>query len=90
MNSVALSIPVSVSEAGAVLARVTLTQEANGLAVWWEPMHADPRLLAWHGFSPRRSAVIVLAEATNEARRVAREAIDHGVEYAANRRFAQQ
>lgn len=90
MNQVIESFAIDRAEGGEVLSSVLLTAEQNGFAIWYLHRHADPRLLAWHGLTPMRNAAGVFTAATVEARRIAREAIDHGTQYAAHRRFEQR
>lgn len=75
------------TEAGATVARVIATREANGCAIWYEHRNTTPRLIAWHSFLPTHSAMGVIAAAKVHAQRIAREATTHGADFAALRSF---
>ena len=90
MNRVMQSHVIMADEGGRELAAVRVTQEANGVAIWHDPIHADARLLAWHGFSPNRDASGILDTALAEAALIAAEAIDHGLAFSSCRNFAQR
>lgn len=90
MINVIATIVINRAEHGAVQAAVRVTQEANGVAIWHDPIHADPRLLAWHAYTPTNNTAGVEACALLEARRIAREAIDHGMQYSELRSFVQR
>lgn len=90
MNGLIESFAIDRAEGGEVLSSVVLTAEQNGFAIWFLCRAADPRLLAWHGLTPLRNSAGVLTAATVEARRIAQEAIAHGTEMAAHRRFEQR
>lgn len=77
------------SESGEALAHIRVTQERNGCAIWYEERGRDPRLLSWHGFSPRFNSAGVVSTALIEAKRIAGAAVIHGEHFAADRLFRQ-
>lgn len=89
MKDLIKSLCIRRSEAGEDLAHIHVTQEANGCAVWYQARGADPKLLAWAGFSPRTDTLGVIAAAQVHAQRIARDAVDHGEQFAARRPFVQ-
>ena len=72
------------------VARIVVTQEANGYAIWYAHRSADPRLLTWYGHSPHYDATGTPAAALAHARRIADECIDKGAISAEARRFEQR
>lgn len=90
MNQVTDTIVCARTEAGAVIAQIVVTREANGVAIWFDPIAGAPGLLEWHAFSPRRDPTGVYTAAKLAARRMATEAIDHGLDFVANRRIVQR
>lgn len=89
MKDVVESLAVERSESGAELAHIHVTKEANGFALWYQPVSYRPRLIAWHMLSPERSPQGVLAAASSHAHHLAVAARTHGQSSAALRRFEQ-
>ncbi len=83
-------ITIDRREIGDVVSQVVLTFESNGYAIWFEQLGARPRLLAYHSHNAHAHPTGAIAAAHVEFRRIAREAIDHGTEFAANREFVQR
>jgi|GEM_PF-6921945 len=89
MQSLVTSICIRRAETGDELAHVRVSQESNGYAVWYQASGHDPRLLGWHGLTPRMGAAGVLGGATGHAHRLARDVIEQGEEAVAHRAFEQ-
>lgn len=90
MKSVIDRLSIDRRETGEIVSSVVLTFEQNGYAIWFEQRGAVPRLLAWHTHRSHAHPTGAIAAAHVEFRRIAREAIDHGTEFAAHREFVQR
>ena len=84
-----LAICIRRTEEGEACSHVRVTQETNGFAVWYQVQAYTPQLLAWHADSPTALRATIHEEALTHARRIAHEAIQHGEQFAAARRFQQ-
>lgn len=90
MDAVIEQLPITRSEAGDMLAGIVVTRESNGFAVWFRFRHSDPVLITWVLITPARNTAGCLASARVEARRIADEAVRHGIQYAECRSFKQR
>lgn len=90
MNGVLRAYDVAKNARAETIARIVVTHEANGIAIWYAHRSADPRLLAWYTQTPRDNVAGRIAAAEVHARRLADDVINHGAQHAPSMRFEQR